>query len=190
MLLTGITVSAQDFTYASTGGVILNYSVIDEASKTCQVATNTGLEGTVVIPEKVLYGQTEYTVTAIDRYAFEECDITSIDIPNTITAIGSSAFYYCYNLQEVNIHDIAAWCNIQFDYAAFSSWTTKALTLNGEEIKNLVIPSSVTAIGNYTFQSLNNITSVTIPNSVTSIGQSAFAYCSELSTIDIPNSGT
>lgn len=190
MLLTGITVSAQDFTYASVGGISLNYSVLDEENKTCQVAVNTGLEGTVVIPEKVLYGQTEYTVTAIDSYTFQECGMTSVDIPNTITTIGSGAFGDCYSLQYINIHDIATWCNIKFGYGAFSSWTSKTLKLNGEEIENLVIPSSVTAIGDYTFQNCNNITSVAIPNSVTSIGQNAFYGCSKLSAISIPNSVT
>ena len=46
--------------------------------------------------------------------------------------------------------------------------------MNGEEVKDLVIPNSVTSIGNYAFYGCGGLTAVTIPSSVTNIGQSAF----------------
>ena len=61
--------------------------------------------------------------------------------------------------------------------------------MNGEEIKDLVIPNSVTTIGDYTFY-CSSLTSVTIPNSVTSIGERAFYDCSRLTSVTIPNSVT
>ena len=60
--------------------------------------------------------------------------------------------------------------------------------MNGSEITNLVIPNSVTSIGNYAFIDCSGLISVTIPNSVTSIGNSAFSYCSNLTSVIIPNS--
>ncbi|MBR6140737.1 MAG: leucine-rich repeat domain-containing protein [Bacteroidaceae bacterium] len=57
-------------------------------------------------------------------------------------------------------------------------------------MKNLVIPNSVTSIGNYAFSGYSGLTSVTIPNSVTSIGDSAFSGCSGLTSITIPESVT
>ncbi len=48
----------------------------------------------------------------------------------------------------------------------------------------------VTSIGNYTFSSCRNLTSVTIPDSVTSIGSYAFFYCSNLTSVTIPSSVT
>jgi len=47
---------------------------------------------------------------------------------------------------------------------------------------------SVTAIGNYVFLNLTNLTSVSLPESLTSIGESAFYGCSGLTTITLPNS--
>lgn len=57
--------------------------------------------------------------------------------------------------------------------------------MNGEEIKDLVIPNSVTSIGNYAFNGCSGLTSVHISNSVTSIGRSAFEYCSGLTSVTI-----
>ena len=51
-------------------------------------------------------------------------------------------------------------------------------------IKYNEVTYNVTAIGNYAFRS--NISSIIIPNTVTSIGEYAFSYCS-LTSIDIPN---
>jgi hypothetical protein len=52
---------------------------------------------------------------------------------------------------------------------------------------SVVIPNSVTAIGDDSFMFSEKLTSVLIPNSVTSIGNGAFSY-SALTSIVIPNS--
>ena len=54
----------------------------------------------------------------------------------------------------------------------------------------VVIPDSVTSIGNGAFYNCSGLTSVTIPDSVTSIGDSAFSGCTGLTNITIPNSVT
>ena len=62
--------------------------------------------------------------------------------------------------------------------------------MNGEEVKDLVIPNSVTSIGGRAFYYCSGLTSVTIPNSVTSIGDDAFEDCSGLTSVTIGNSVT
>ena len=62
--------------------------------------------------------------------------------------------------------------------------------MNGEEVRDLVIPNSVTSIGNYAFEYCSGLTSVTIPNSVKSIGHYAFYGCRDLTSVTIGNSVT
>ena len=57
-------------------------------------------------------------------------------------------------------------------------------------IKSIIIPDSVTSIGNNAFANCSKLTSVTIPDSVTSIGRYAFSGCSSLTSITIPDSIT
>ena len=56
--------------------------------------------------------------------------------------------------------------------------------------KDVVIPDSVTSIGDRAFQWHKSLTSVTIPDSVTSIGDSAFSSCRSLTSVVIPASVT
>ena len=57
-------------------------------------------------------------------------------------------------------------------------------------LSEIVIPSSVTSIGDFAFYSCDSLSEIVIPSSVTSIGDSAFSSCSSLSEIVIPSSVT
>ena len=57
-------------------------------------------------------------------------------------------------------------------------------------LTSLVIPDSVTSIGDYAFWNCRSLTGIVIPDSVTSIGDNAFEYCFSLSNLIIPDSVT
>lgn len=61
---------------------------------------------------------------------------------------------------------------------------TSHVYLDGQDLNDaqLMIPATVTAIGNYAFTGLK-INELTIPRSVTSIGRGAFSDCDELNAI-------
>ena len=144
------------------------------------------LNGAITIPSTVT--ETEgatYSVTSIGDSAFSGCyGLKSVTIPNSVTEIGDNAFYGCSGLTKVEISDLAAWCRISFgNYSSNPLNYANHLYLNGSEIKDLVIPNSVTSIGYSAFSNCSGLTSVTIGNSVTSIGDSAFYGCSGLTKL-------
>jgi hypothetical protein len=51
------------------------------------------------------------------------------------------------------------------------------------DLKSIAIPEGVTSIGEDTFDNCRNLKNIVIPDSVTSIGDSAFSSCSSLTSI-------
>ncbi len=138
------------------------------------------------------------SVTTIRRCAFIDCrGLTSITIHDSVTSIeydedyGYDAFQNCRSLTRVNviISDLTDYC----DYYAKPMYVipgSKYLYMNNEEIATLIIPDSVTAIGDSSFSECCNLTSVIISDGVTHIGDCAFFGCSGLTSITIPGSVT
>ena len=148
--------------------------------------------GDVVIPESITFENQTYIVTSIGSCAFSNCGaLNSVFIPKTIKYIGSCAFEHSKSLKAVYISDLEAWCKIKFDGSQDANplYIAHHLYLNGEEIHDLEIPSSISSINDFAFQGCSNISSVKIPNSVTSIGMDAFLRCG-LTSVIIPESVT
>ena len=122
------------------------------------------------------------SVTSIGNSAFYDCrSLTSINIPNSVTSIGNEAFWNCRSLTSVHITDLSAWCNIFFD-GFFSNPLPYAhhLFLNGEEIRDLVIPNNIEILRDYAFAGCTGLTSITIPETVNEMSQSAISGCSNI----------
>ncbi len=143
----------------------------------------------IVIPE---------SVTSIGDYAFYDCSgLTSVAIQKSITSIGEFAFDCNCNIYYNGV--ISDWCKINFE----SPWCNPKSNVKGVyildenkkynevgEFNEIILPNTITRIGNYSFSSFNSLKNVIIPNSVTSIGNGAFYNCDSLKSIEIPNSVT
>ena len=113
------------------------------------------------------------TVTEIGSYAFHNfLELKKINIPNSVTRIGQEAFDYCINLTSITIPNSVT----SIGYGAFT-WCSS--------LTSIAIPESVTSIGSYAFSWCSSLTSITIPESVTSIGIMTFSKCSSLTNINV-----
>ena len=120
LLTTSMTASAYDFSAENEQGQTIYYNITDADALTVEVTyeyidddspTNTNYSKPygynspidLVIPSTVRKNNKTYTVTGIGSRAFEESDITSITLPNTIKTIKSKAFANAYHLSEITI---------------------------------------------------------------------------------------
>ena len=166
----------------------INYN-LDSDAKTAEVTyqSNSAYSGAVVIPSSVTHEGVDYIVTSIKDHAFYGCTrMTSVTIPQTVTSIGQLAFGGCDLMKAVYISDIEAWLQIDFGSSDANPLAyAHRLFLNGEEIKDFVVPNGVTSIKALVFNGYSSMNSITIPASLTSIGQWAFQGCSGLTAVHI-----
>ena len=110
------------------------------------------------------------TVTAIGSYAFYNCDaITTMEIPNSVTTIGDYVFYDCDNLTSMEIPSSVTSLGGRIFY-----YCEKLESINFAE------NSQLTSIGDYAFANCSMLLNIILPSSITSIGENAFVYCSKL----------
>ena len=103
--------------------------------------------------------------------------LTSVTIPNSVTAIGSVAFDGCTELSNITIPNSVISIGESAFYNCFS-------------LPSITIPSGVTVIEEDTFNYCSGATSLSIGENVTTIGQGAFMYCTSLPSITIPDTVT
>ena len=127
------------------------------------------------------------SVTVICESVFSGCtSLRKVNIPSSVTYIYGSAFGTCTSLEEVHITDLAAWCNVGFgNGGANPLWYGKNLYLNGEIVRDLVIPDGVTKLYPYAFYRHTGFTSVTIPGSISEIPKYGFTDCTGITKLTI-----
>ena len=128
----------------------------------------TGLTGDIVIPNGV---------TNIKYSAFASTAITSIELPNTLTTMGTGVFSDCTSLEEV----------VGFESTQITKLESSTFK-NCSSLTSLEIPSTVTSTGNEVFYGCTNLTLDIDFSSYTTIGEKAFqGYTGQIGELDISN---
>ena len=106
-------------------------------------------------------------------------NIERVEIPNTVTKIGNSAFGVNFSRAFKNLKEVVMSDNItSIGVSAFSGC---------DKLKYIDIPSGVTSIGTCAFQNCSSLTSIVIPNGIDTISSNTFDGCKNLNNITIPN---
>ena len=215
-----------DYAFYNTRITSLNFeensqlnSIGDSAFQNCSA-----LSGDLIIPNSVTsigdnaFYDTRITslnfeensqLNSIGNYVFSYCDnLTSIEIPNSVTSIGYSAFYYCTSLTSIEIpNNVTSIGNYAFYFCSglTSIEIPASLAYFGRDA--ITGCSNITSIivdeENTVYDSRNNCNAIIetltntlvagckgtiIPNTVASIGFAAFSGCMNLASIEIPSS--
>ncbi len=125
----------------------LNYTYV-EGKGTATVVGRADTEmRKISIPSTLPVGSVNYSVKAIARGAFRDCNIDTLIIASGVETIGYDAFNYCWNLKKIELPSTLKTIADQAFY-------------NCDAIKRIELPSSLDSIGSQAFYSCDNLTIV------------------------------
>ncbi|MBE7076738.1 MAG: leucine-rich repeat domain-containing protein [Clostridiales bacterium] len=172
---------------------------IEATGGICSIMGSDQVTGEVVIP-KTYYDEEsgeEIPVTRIESEAFDETyleslitpdglleigadalkncpNVTYVKIPDTLTTLGSGAFFGCTKLESI---DLSGTTLTSVASSAFYQCSS---------IKEVKLPETVTTIGNHTFAFCSSLEYLDFPDGLTGLGSSALNNCTSLKELILP----
>ena len=157
---------------------------------------------TVIIP---------HSVTRIESSTFYNCiGLLDFKIPENVNYIGSTVFYGCSAIEGFEVAENNAFFTaedgvlfsagkerlVQFPLGKDSvSFTVPDGVVTIDEaafrttsLASIILPSTLTSIGNNAFESCGSLKNILLPDGLTYIGERAFSECVELTSVNIPSS--
>ena len=120
---------------------------LNEETLTAEVIQKKGYSGDIVIPEVVVSKKVSYKVVGIDAETFQESNITSITIPDSVKTIGNYAFSWCESLTSINIPDSVT----TIGDGAFKGCSS---------LTSITLPNGVTSIGKRAFEDCESLVDI------------------------------
>lgn len=138
--------------------------------------------------------------TTIGDMAFWKSKAMQISMPDTVTSIGSYAFYQCENLKRVNLSNKLLSVEDNAFEGCKSLLTIKFPSItnsigarcfyNCTSLQSAILPNWITKIEAYTFSGCSSLKAIVIPKLVNTIDQYAFSACKNLENIFVPKTTT
>jgi hypothetical protein len=139
--------------------------------------------------------------TIVPEYAFAYlAELTSVDMPDNVIAIGDNGFYRCPKLSLTSLPSGIT----SIGQYAFRNCSKMALTslppgitsvgdfafLNCYQPSLTTLPSGITSIGQYAFNNCPRLALTALPSGITSLPTAAFQYCPKLALTTFPSGMT
>lgn len=132
--------------------------------------------------DKLVTAQMGASLVSIGESAFSGCtSMTTLTLPDSLRVIDAYAFSGCNALLSLHLGQGVQTIGINAFADCFSSY-------NQDTEYVLVIPDSVTEIGQSAFRGCNGLSSITLGNGLITIGNSAFSSLNRITEIVLPDS--
>jgi hypothetical protein len=151
--------------------------------------TNSPSVTTLNIPNTVTNNNITYNVYYIGvsydtTIIIDSSYVTTINIPYDVSYINSNILRGCSALTNFNVDSNNIYYSSYGGFILDISQTTIIITAVGvTTITETSFPSTVTTLGNYTFNNCIHLTNVTLPSTITTFGDYIFNGCSSLTSI-------
>ena len=149
--------------------IIINHItyLLSEERRAALVLSCQAQDEHISIPQQVEKDGIHYTVKGLGKYAFKNCSLKTISLPETILLIDDYAFIYCRQLESIRIpegiKEIAQYC--------FS---------NCVSLSKVELPETIRIIHQSAFATCWNLKHITFPQRLCEIGKMAFFCCYQL----------
>ncbi len=125
-----------------------------------------------IVSDGVLFSK---DMTVLKQYPLGLSE-SSYTIPDSVQTIGPSAFSTCSLDSITNPEGVTT-----IDNSAFS---------HCEQLKDVVLPDSLSSLGEFAFERCSALPSITIPEGITAINRGTFMFCDNLKSVTFPDSLT
>lgn len=179
----GITTVTPDTSYDALSKVDVTVNVVgDGGSPTGPYIEYTSLDSSGRVFTAKFRG------TIVPEYAFAYlAELTSVDMPDNVIAIGDNGFYRCPKLQLASlppgITSLGDFAFSDCSKLALTSLPSGITSIGDQAFRDCFslaltgLPSRITSIGDYTFRNCSKMVLTSLPPGITSIGDFAFLNC-------------
>lgn len=165
-----------------------NLEEIDLSETAVQTIGNNAFYGCTKVTDITL----PETLSSIGQWAFRQCDICELVIPQSVTEIGFGVVQDCTSLEKITT-PVFAKVGSTSNETQFSSMfgVDKTVGQNlSATFKELTVTGTITELSEKEFYNLKHVTKIVLPNTITKIGKEAFYGCESLASVNIPEGVT